>query len=263
MTKLQFTVVGVGIALVFILYFGFDTKSPAQQKEIQSRELAGTKIEISSIEEAAKKSLTAEHLKEIEGLQQMSDNPNLEVNEQLAIWKELSGAWYDARQYLISGHYAEQIAEANPSGETWGIAGTTYLPGIHAEDAMIAEASYAACIRALENAISLEPDSVKHRINLAIVYAEKPLPEDPMKGIQMLLRLNERNPENIVVLNTLARLAIKTGQFDKAKTRLQKALSIKPDTPLSNCLLAEVLERLQDPQADDQRRKCELLTKKE
>jgi predicted Zn-dependent protease len=99
-----------------------------------------------------------------------------------------------------------------------------------------------AAARCFESAISLNPGEIDYRINLAIVYAEVPPAENPMKGIQSLLELNRQHPENTSVLYHLARFGMRTGQYDKAKERLEKALSIEPGEKRVNCLMAELLK---------------------
>jgi len=55
----------------------------------------------------------------------------------------------------------------------------------------------------------------------------------------MLLKLNENNPDNVQVLNQLARLSLRTNQTDKAILRLEKAISLEPENNNSICLLAQ------------------------
>jgi predicted Zn-dependent protease len=97
-------------------------------------------------------------------------------------------------------------------------------------------------VEAFENAISLNPSNISHQVNLALLYAENPPSDNPMKGITMLLDLNREHPENVLVLNNLARLAIRTGQYDRAIERLEKARSIEPDNANTSCLLAQAYE---------------------
>ena len=263
MTRLQWGSLSGAAALVLILFFGFDTKSDLQKDLLENQERAGTKIEIKEIERAAKESLSAAELKNIQGLELSLESTDLETEGNSDILKQLSSNWYSLGHPLIAGHYAEKVAELTPSGTTWGIAGTTYMAGIKSPDPAVNLGSFSGAIRSLENAISLDPDTSRHRVNLALAYTENPPSDNPMKGIQMLLALNERNPRDIVVLNTLARLAIKTGQHDKAIERLQQVLKIDSNNPSANCLLADVFTKTNDSRAGDQRIKCELLTTKE
>ena len=77
----------------------------------------------------------------------------------------------------------------------------------------------------------------------------------------MLIELNKQYPENVPLLTQLGRLAIKTGQFDKAVQRLEQALSLEPDNPTANCLIVKAYEGAGDePKAAEFRPKCDKLT---
>jgi predicted Zn-dependent protease len=56
----------------------------------------------------------------------------------------------------------------------------------------------------------------------------------------MLLELSKEYPDENIVQITLARLAVKTGQYEKAINRLLKILEKTPDDANANCLLAEI-----------------------
>ena len=78
----------------------------------------------------------------------------------------------------------------------------------------------------------------------------------------MLLSLNEKYPDDVLVLNALARLAIKTGQWDRAQQRLELSDSLQPENTTTICLLADVYSQLNDQRAQAVRDKCNLLTLK-
>ena len=77
-----------------------------------------------------------------------------------------------------------------------------------------------------------------------------------MKGILLLRELDAQNPENIAVNSQLARLAIKTGQFDKAIGRLEKVLVKEPNNSKLICLLAEAYSGANNPKAAAMTEKC-------
>jgi predicted Zn-dependent protease len=74
---------------------------------------------------------------------------------------------------------------------------------------------------------------------MALCYTEHPLADEPMKGILLLRELDAANPNHVGVNLQLARLSIKTGQFDKAIVRLERVLAIEPNSQQANCLAAD------------------------
>ena len=60
----------------------------------------------------------------------------------------------------------------------------------------------------------------------------------------MLREYNQQEPENVLVLTTLARLAIQTNQLEKAIERLNTAIGVEPDNVKANCLLVQAYDRL-------------------
>ncbi|NND07591.1 MAG: hypothetical protein HKN87_14535 [Saprospiraceae bacterium] len=246
------------VILTVALYWGFDTKSIGQKKELASRALSGTQVDVGPIINTAKESLAVQDLQEInalEGVVEGGAKDTLRVN----YLKQLSGKWYKLQEFLIAGHYATLVAETEPTGEHWSIAGTTYIPGIANQDPILSKACFQGAVSALENAISLDPEQINHRVNLALAYTERPPEDNPMKGIQMLLNLDKKHPDELVVLTTLGRLAMKTGQMDRAKERLERAVELDPNYVRAVCLLAELYRQTSDLRADELAEKCELI----
>jgi Tfp pilus assembly protein PilF len=63
-----------------------------------------------------------------------------------------------------------------------------------------------------------------------------------MKGIQLLLELNNKHPESVQVLYHLARFGMQTGQNEKALARIEKGLSIDPNNEKLICLAAKAYQ---------------------
>ncbi|MBK8502349.1 MAG: hypothetical protein IPL46_09130 [Saprospiraceae bacterium] len=260
MTRFQQITIAASVAGLLLLYFGFDTRSVKGKEEIAQLEKSGIAIDLQPLIESAKGKLSKFDLNEILVLE--GQIGAVEGPDKITALKELSGKWYRLDKPYLAGHYAEQVAEEMSSGEAWSIAATTYLAGLSDSDELVRQGSLNKAIQGLENAISIDPETVQYRVNLALIYAERPPEDNPMKGVQMLLGLNEKHPDDVLVLNALARLAIKTGQWDKAQQRLERAEALEPENITTICLLAEIYEQLKDQRAQALRDKCELLTLK-
>lgn len=239
MTKFQLSVLSFSVLFFCFMYFGLN-KKPKKYSEIERvRSQKAESTNVSSILIDARKKLTVEQstilhslesiLKEVE-----SDSSRVEV------LKKISSNWYKNGRADLSGVYAEQIAEIENTEATWSITGTSYLIAVQsAKEKKIKDFCSARAIKAFENVISLNPTNVDYRINLALCFVENPLANTPMKGILMLRELIEKYPENVSVINTLARLAIQTNQFERAISRLEKAISIEKQNLETNCLLSQ------------------------
>lgn len=239
MTRQQYILIGSVTLLFFILYFACETKPPGQQQVEQSRLLQAEATNVNLLMREAHDELSASQLSTIQALQQelseaAGDSARVEILQQL------SGRWYESGYPAIAGHYAQELAEVRGVEDAWSIAGTTYAICVQrAEDSKVREFCTQRAITAFENAISLNPDEVRHQVNLALTYTDSPPPNEPMKGVLMLRELEQSFPESPLVYTSLAKLAIRTGQFERSIERLNQALDIEPANLNAICLLAQ------------------------
>ena len=260
MDRIQWVVILSAVALFFFMYFGCDTK-PDEYKAIEKQRVENAEsTSISSLLLTAKKDISAADGSSVMSLEMELENAQVD-SAKAEVLKSLSSTWYKLNKPAIAGHYAEEVAQFENSESAWSIAGTTYSICVQREtEAKVKEFCTDHAIRSLENAMSLNPANPQHKINLALVYAENPPTDNPMKGVLMLVGLNKEDPDNVAVLNQLGRLAIKTGQFDKAIERLGRAVELEPGNPMSNCLYGQALkEKGNQAEASEYLAKCEEL----
>jgi tetratricopeptide (TPR) repeat protein len=238
--KFQIFTLAGAIVIVLLLFFGFEYKP---NKIINLEKSRSNNLEVTGIENlivTARESLSLEEMKTLEAMQAATKDSA--VVSKIESTKAYASKWYELGYPVISAYYAEEVAKVDKSADSWAIAGTSYILGLKSsEQEKEKEFAFNRAITAFENAISLEPENVNHQINLSLVYVEKPLSDNPMKGILMLRDLNKKYPENASVMVQLARLAIKTGQWDRAQERLEQALKIDGNNRQANCLMAEVM----------------------
>ncbi len=254
-------IVLIGAVVIFgVLYFGFDTKAPGQEKVDKSRALASTTTDFQTILEAAKNSAGGMNLANIVALEARFEKTT-EDSSQTEILKQLSGEWFKLGFPEIAGHYAAAVAELERTPEAWAIAGTTFNYGIQADkNDRLRAFCFEQAVAAFENAVSLDPQNIDFQINLALTYVANPPQDNPMKGILMLRNLQEKNPNNPRVLFQLGRLALSTGQIDKAIQRLEQAQNLEPDNLQTVCLLAETYAKAGlNAEAEKYAARCEQL----
>jgi len=254
---------GLGAVLFSLIYFGLDTKPKKQRALEMSRAVNLEATGIQNIISAARDSLSDGERSYLEALNveaKSADNDSVKV---MAL-RKLSSAWYDAGHPIVAGYYAEEIANIDKGHEAWAVTGTTYILGMRsATQESHRQFAKSRAVQAIESAISLEPDNVADKINLALIYVEAP-DTNPMQGILMLRELNEKFPEDVSVMNQLARLAIQTNQIEKALERLTTAYAIDPQNRNTICLLATAYKMGGDEEnAEVFKMKCERIINKQ
>jgi len=242
MSKAQLITILAAVALFAGLYFGLDTK-PDKQKVIErSRSIQGESTSFETLLDDAKAHLDAEQSAQVAELERKIKASTDEA-ERIQLFKNLSGLWYRIGQIPVAGGIAERVAEMENTDAAWSVAGATFFNGLQAaQDQVIRQYCAGRAVKAFESAASLTPETVEHRVNLALVWAENPPPDNPMQAVLMLRDLESKYPENPSVYNALGRLAIKTGQWQRAIERLEKAISLDNNNPNTPCLLAQAYE---------------------
>jgi tetratricopeptide (TPR) repeat protein len=233
------------ILLLAGLYFGFDTKPTAQKTLEKSRVLNSQDFDRISVGKAAKETLKKDELEYVEALENQFEYADKD-STRVELLKQLSSFWFQKDQAIAAGIYAKEIAQKEQTAQSWAIAGTTFAAALKKPDLSDKDRVSARdqAVDAFEHAISLEPSVVEHRINQALCYIETPDQAQPMKGVQMLLTLATNYPESPLPSYHLARLAVQTGQYEKAETRIEQALKLDPKDGRFACLAIDIYTAL-------------------
>lgn len=243
MGRTQWIAVAAAAVLLLLTYWGCPVRPPEMEEGFNRGPLETTGLE--SLIRAARGQLQPAEIAVLADLEQQ-----LEATEapdaQVPLLEQLAGEWYKAGQPAISGIYARKIADQVNTEEAWSIAATTFTICLKREgtDEKTRQFCASQAEQAYQAAISLDPTNADNRINLALSYTDYPPRDNPMKGILMLRELEKDYPENPRVYITLAQLAIKTNQLDRAAERLETAVKLDPDNPEAVCPLARVYESL-------------------
>ncbi len=243
MINTPFRLGAVFTVLLLPVYFGFHTVSPDIRQASNSRD---GKLEITgfeNIERSVFQKLNTNQKAELEQLNKQISQADNEADK-LNVLKKISGFWYDLNEFALAGSYAQKVAVLEKSDTAWQIAGTTFLYGLEGDtDLKTKQFCQQSAIHCLEQAISIKPEEPAYQIYQAMAYVKLP-GEEPMKGIKMLLNLEGKYPDYDPLQLQLVELGIQTGQFEKAKSRLEKLLVKTPENPRANCLMIEVLQQL-------------------
>jgi tetratricopeptide (TPR) repeat protein len=244
MTTLQKLVSVAALALFCLLYFGFDTKAPEQARLETSRAIQGESTAIESLLQEAKAKLGATQLTSLETMN-VSLEKSTSDKEKTAILKKISGFWFAQGNLPVAGDFAEKAAIVENADSSWSVAGATFFSGLtKSTDQTIRDFCSTRAVKAFENAASLAPNNASHRVNVALVYAENPSADNPMKAVLLLKDLEQKYPDAPSVYNALGRLAIKTGQWQKAADRFEKSWSLDKTNIKTPCFLTKAYEEL-------------------
>ena len=242
MKKQQYFALLAALVLFLGLYLGFDTKPSGQHKIEQSRAIQGEATSFETLLADAREHLAEADITAVSELDKQFNAVTTDAERAEAL-KKLSGFWYRTGNLAVAGGFAERVAEIEMTDAAWSVAGATYFQALQgSENPVLRQYSAGRSTKAFESAASLNPDEPEHRVNMALVYAEQPSADNPMQAVLLLRELEAKYPNEPAVYNALGRLAIKTGQWERAIQRLEKAYELEPTKPSTPCLLSKAYE---------------------
>ncbi len=144
------------------------------------------------------------------------------------LYLQVSEFWKNLGNASLGTYYFYQFAQIDGSKDALENAGdvliTAYKSG---SDSVISNNLITFALRSYEDAVQKDGKDLELKIKLADTYVQGS--QEPMKGIGILRQLADSLPNNVPILLALGRLSIQSGQYDKAKERLQKILQLEPE----------------------------------
>lgn len=143
------------------------------------------------------------------------------------LYLQTSDFWKNLNNPALGAYYFYQFAKIEDSKKALADAGDVLVNAYKSTgDSVILNNLITFALRSYEEAVQIDGSDVELKIKLADAYVQGS--QEPMKGIGILRQLSDSLPDNVPVLLALGRLSIQSGQFDKAKERLQKILKLEP-----------------------------------
>jgi predicted Zn-dependent protease len=140
----------------------------------------------------------------------------------------LAELWKSAGNNNLEAYYHYLSASADKDAAALAVSGEKLISLYRSsQDTLIKNNLITFALRSLEAASALNPDNLELKVKLGSAYVEGS--PEPMKGITLLREVVEKDPENISALIMLGRFAILSGQYDKAKERLDQVLVLDPN----------------------------------
>lgn len=177
----------------------------------------------------------AEEIKNIENeLTASHDSSGMAV-----VFTRLAHVWEQNKFLPVAAYYGAKGAKLENSEKKLNFAGQFFLDLMNdssvSESVRMWEAKEA--VDCFTRSKDINPDNDTTKVKLATAYIDGT--NETMQGVQLLLGITREKPDNLLANLMLGRLAVKSGQFDKAIKRLEGLLEKYPDNTEAIYFLAE------------------------
>jgi len=245
----QLSIIGA-IALLVAFLFTRDIKGLVKPKEENGKgnptgaqmAQAGSaaEITIAEVSASAKSLISAGLSAEITALENTFHTASEKDKTEQA--RVLAQKWDDVEQSGPSAMYLEVVAQKEQTLNNWLVTGDRFLKAFdNSRDSLLQPALLKKANNAYANAVKIDSANSDAKTGLGITIVDGM--GMPMQGIAMLMDVVKKDPENLKANMSLGTFAIKSGQFDKAITRFNNIISIKP-SPDAYFYLATAYENL-------------------
>lgn len=165
--------------------------------------------------------------------------------QQILAYEALGKLWQQNKNRPVAAHYFGKSGKLENSQKKLNFAAHLFSEELHEErNPRIRQWMAEEAIACFQQSIELNPDNDTTRIDLADVYINGT--GETMKGIQQLLSIVRRDSTNIPANMILGRMAVESGQLDKAIQRGNTILSVDKDNVEAYWFLAEAYRRKND-----------------
>jgi tetratricopeptide (TPR) repeat protein len=241
LNKLQITLIVFSVLLFVLLYFANKTPD-LTEKSFKSTGTEST--EIASFESVLKNyinSLPNDEKSKVNRL--ISDFEKDKIKNTDTLVQFLG----QQKQPALAAYFSELKANFTKKVNDYEIAGDRYYYSVRflnkPEEIQIA---YNCAIRSFNKVLTVLPNNIAVKIKLASCVVEGT--SDPMKGISLLREVEKTDSNNVDLQLAFAAFSSKSGQIDKAISRFEKVLKLKPDYLEAYLYLADAYEKKGDKQ---------------
>lgn len=243
----HYITIASAIALIALLYWGGNTIPPvrkgtaAQQVPPMMGGAPGPNTvkpaSFDSLLAASRKQLppsAADSVKTIENeLKAIRDS-----SQMASVFVRLAHVWEVNKKAPVAAYYGAKAAKLENSEKKLTFAGQFFLDLMH-EDSSSAMHMWEAqeAIDCFKRSLAVDPNNDSTKMALAAGYIEGT--GETMQGVQLLLGITREKPDYIPANMMLGKLAIQSGQYDKAQKRFEGILQQEPRNAEAMYFLAE------------------------
>ena len=258
MKSIHYIAIAIALALGGLLYFGGNTVAPKKEKPATGpmagggtageRQAAGLDIpepaNFDSLLIAAKKKLSPAAQADINRQENTITRGDVK-EQQILAFETLGKLWQQNKNRAIAAYYFAQSGKLENSQKKLNFAAHLLSEELHEErDPHVRQWMAEVAIECYQQSIALNPANDTTRIDLAAVYIEGT--GETMKGIEQLLTIVRQDSTNIPANIILGKMAVESGQLDKAILRGQTILRVDKENIEAHMFLAEAYKRKGD-----------------
>lgn len=252
MKKQQFILVGAGLVLLVLIYFFGNTTPPAKAPAAAAKGdvVPVKKIDAADIIAAAKQKLAPGQQAYVSALENAVVRGDVK-SQQLKVYRQLAAFWGDSAHFFEPyAYYTGEAAKLENSEKSLTFAARQFLTELKGTNQPAIKEWMADQARDLfSRALELNPanDSTKIALGSCSIFGGSASdPQELMKGIQQILEVARRDSTNMYAQLMLGVGGVISGQYDKAKERLETVVRHEPNNLEALLMLAEACERTND-----------------
>jgi len=247
--KKQLLLVGMGVSLILLLYFGGSRKSSvvegvdAVAMDTLKKEEMLVQINFEKLADNLKKKIDSVQRDSIVLLEtKMNAYKDSSKISKASVYKELGEVWEKAQYIELASYYFEQAAKFDSVESRWKEAGEklAFAFRVSGDSSMRAYLTKST-LTAYNHAAAFDTSNLDYQIELAATYIDGygDQGQQVMKGVFMLRDITIKDSTNVKANLLLGQMAIVSAQYDKAVTRLQIVISKDPSNAQAYYYLAE------------------------
>ncbi len=246
MKKSQFLAAGIGLCLVFILYFGGRTVSVKPTSPVTNTQETNT-ISTDTLLQLAKSKLSPEQIVRINSLENLVVRGNVK-DQQIATFHQLAHFWKDsAKNFESYAWYESEIARLENSEKSLNFAAHLFLDNLRSEQNLSLKKWKAIQAKDLfERSLRINPDNDSSTVGLGSCYLFGNISDNPMEGILKIRKVIDKDSNHVYANMMLGYGSILSGQYDKAISRFEKVVKMYPENLEAILNLAEAFEQKGD-----------------
>lgn len=193
-----------------------------------------------SILVAAKRKLSPTEQAQLSGLENGITRGDVQA-QQIKAYESI-GQFWRKKNRPVAAHYFGLSGKLENSEKKLNFAAHLYFESFFEEqDAAKRQWMGAEAVKLYERSLELNPDNDTIIVDLAILYIDGL--QQTMTGVTLLLELDRKDSTNIPANIILGKMAIESGQLDKAIERGEKVTRLAPDNVEGYLFLGEAYKR--------------------